>query len=248
MKKSRSRPAKARRPAANGGEAMQALLPLERAGGRCRVGIVDDHPMTRSGIAHLINLQSDLFVAFEAATPAEAMKAIAQHAPDLLLTDLTMEGRSGLEFIKDLNAVHPQLRVLVLSMHDEQIVAERALRSGARGYVMKDQGGEVLLEAIRRVLGGEIFLSPHMTGRLLRTLSGDATARPSSPIAKLTDREFQVLTLLGEGKSTQEIAAQLRISDKTVGVHRTRLRDKLELESAAAVTRFAVRWNDATEH
>ncbi len=221
---------------------MQTVLPLGWSGGRKGIGVVDDHPMTRAGIAQLINIQGDLHVTFEAASPREALTAIPEHGADLLLTDLTMEGRSGLEFIKDLGALHPHLPVLVLSMHDEQIHAERALRSGARGYVMKNEGGDVLLEAIRRVLAGEIYVSRAMATQLLRSISGTPGPVQGSPISKLTDREFQVLQLVGQGKSTRQIAAQLRISPKTVDVHRSRMREKLELPDPTALMRYAMRW------
>jgi DNA-binding NarL/FixJ family response regulator len=198
--------------------------------------------MTRAGIAQLLNVQEDLRASFEAASPREALAAIAEHGADLLLTDLTMEGRSGLEFIKDLGALHPHLPVLVLSMHDEQVYAERALRSGARGYVMKNAGGEELLLAIRRVLEGEVYVSRAMTSRLLRNLSATPATESPAPISRLTDREFQVLQLLGQGKSTRQIAAQLHISPKTVDVHRSRMREKLGLPDPTALMRFAIRW------
>jgi DNA-binding NarL/FixJ family response regulator len=242
MKAASHRPPADRRGLADGEPAVQTILPLHWSGGRKAVGIVDDHPMTRAGIVQLLNVQTDLYVAFEAASPREAMAAIAEHGADLVLTDLTMEGRSGLEFIKDLGALHPQLPVLVLSMHDEQVYAERVLRSGARGYVMKSAGGEELLAAIRHVLEGEVHVSRVMTTRLLRTLSSSPVPGNPVPIARLTDREFQVLQLLGQGKSTRQIAAQLRISPKTVDVHRSRMRDKLELPDPTALMRFAVRW------
>lgn len=231
-----------RSPTSGAGVAVQTILPLDWPGGRRGVGIVDDHPMTRAGIAQLLNTQADLYVAFEAGSPHEALEEIGEHPPDLLLTDMSMEGRSGLEFIKDVKALYPRLPVLVLSMHDEQIHAERALRSGALGYVTKDQGGDVLLLAIRRVLSGDIFVSPALASRLLRTLSGAPVEEPTTPIAKLTDREFEVLQLIGQGKSTREIATQLHISTKTVDVHRSRMREKLALPDANALMRFAVRW------
>src|SRR5690606_5682294 len=148
---------------------------------------------------------------------------------DLVITDLTMSHGSGLELIKSVKSVHPGLRVLVLSMHDESIYAERAVRAGASGYVMKDLGGDQLLHAIRRVLHGQMFLSDPMWSQLVTGMNGRRPRRSRSPIEKLTDREFQVLELVGQGKSTREIAAQLRISPKTVDVHRGRLRHKLEL-------------------
>ncbi|HEX9785666.1 MAG TPA: response regulator transcription factor [Opitutaceae bacterium] len=236
---SRRRPVE---PKPGGNAGREAHLQAEATAGRRGVGIVDDHPMTRAGIAQLVNQQQDMFVSFEADSPQAALTAIAEHGPDLLLTDLTMEGRAGLEFIKDVLALHPLLPVLVLSMHDEFIYAERALRCGAHGYVMKDQGGDVLVSAIRRVLDGEIHVSPAMATRLLRNFGGFVETEEKSLTARLTDREFQILELLGYGKSTEEIAGQLLISPKTVDVHRSHIREKLQLSNRTALMRFAVRW------
>jgi DNA-binding NarL/FixJ family response regulator len=204
--------------------------------------VVDDHPFMRAGIAQLIERQADLRVCGEAGNPAEALQALARAKPDLILTDLTMPGRSGLEFIKDLRAAHTDVAVLVISMHDEVVYAERALRAGARGYIMKEAGGENLLAAIRQVLRGEIYVSPRMSARILE---GFSTTRPrgsSSPIEKLTDREFEVFQLIGQGKSTRDIAQQLHLSTKTVDVHRSNIKAKLELGDVTALIRHAVRW------
>jgi DNA-binding NarL/FixJ family response regulator len=204
--------------------------------------VVDDHPFMRAGIAQLIERQADLRVCGEAGNPAEALQALAKAKPDLILTDLTMPGRSGLEFIKDLRAAHTDVAVLVISMHDEVVYAERALRAGARGYIMKEAGGENLLAAIRQVLRGEIYVSPRMSARILE---GFSTTRPrgsSSPIEKLTDREFEVFQLIGQGKSTRDIAQQLHLSTKTVDVHRSNIKAKLELGDVTALIRHAVRW------
>src|SRR5690606_37912955 len=141
--------------------------------------------------------------------PAEALQALSHSKPDLVLSDLTMPGRSGLEFIKDLKAAHVDLVILVVSMHDESVFAERALRAGARGYIMKEAGGENLLAAIRQVLRGDVYVSPRMSARILEGLSGTRPRGSTSPIEKLTDREFEVFQLIGQGKSTRDIAAQL---------------------------------------
>ncbi len=207
-----------------------------------RVLLVDDHPFMRVGLAALIERQPDLIVCGEAGNPTEAFQQVAATKPDLVLTDLTMPGRSGLEFIKDLLAAAPGLSVLVISMHDESVYAERALRAGARGYIMKEAGGERLMTAIRRVLGGEVYVSPGMSARLLESLSGVRPRGSSSPIKKLSDREFEVFQLIGQGKSTRDIAAQLHLSPKTVDVHRANIKEKLELRDATALIRHAVRW------
>jgi DNA-binding NarL/FixJ family response regulator len=209
---------------------------------RRRVLLVDDHPFMRAGLAQLIDRQPDLTVCCEAGNPAEALQALAKGKPDLVLTDLTMPGRSGLEFVKDLLATESSLAILVVSMHDEIVYAERAIRAGARGYIMKEAGGEALLAAIRQVLGGEVYVSPRMSARIMEGL---ATRRPrgsSSPIEKLSDREFEVFQLIGQGKSTRDIAEQLHLSPKTVDVHRSHIKEKLELKDATSLIRHAVRW------
>jgi DNA-binding NarL/FixJ family response regulator len=209
---------------------------------RRRVLLVDDHPFMRAGLAQLIERQPDLRVSGEAGNPAEAFQSLAKAKPDLVLTDLTMPGRSGLEFIKDLKAAQPTLPILVVSMHDEAVFAERALRAGARGYIMKEAGGENLLAAIRQVLRGEAYVSPRMSARILDNVSARRPRGSSSPIEKLTDREFEIFQLIGQGKSTRDIATQLHLSPKTVDVHRSHVKEKLELKDATALIRHAVRW------
>ena len=183
-----------------------------------------------------------MHVCGEAGQPAEAFAALAKTKPDLVLTDLTMPGRSGLEFIKDLRAARPDLAVLVISMHDEVVYAERVLRAGARGYIMKEAGGENLLAAIRQVFRGEAYVSPKMSARIVEDFSSPRPRGSTSPIAKLTDREFDVFQLIGEGKSTREVAAQLHLSPKTVDVHRSHIKEKLGLKDVTALVRHAVRW------
>ncbi len=204
--------------------------------------LVDDHSFMRDGLAQLIDRQPDMKVCGEAGDPAEALRQLAKTKPDLVLTDLTMPGRSGLEFIKDLCAADPTISILVISMHDEAVYAERALRAGARGYIMKGAGGENLLTALRQVLRGDVYVSPQMSARILEGLSARRPRGSSSPIEKLTDREFEVFQLIGQGKSTRDIAEQLHLSPKTVDVHRTHLKEKLELKDATALIRHAVRW------
>ena len=207
-----------------------------------RILVVDDHPFMRAGLAQLINQQPDLAVCGEAGDPAAAAAELARSQPDLVLTDITMPGRSGIEFIKDLRAAHPHLAILVVSMHDEAIYAERLLRAGARGYIMKEAGGENLLTAIRQVLGGAVYVSPSLSAKILETVSGRIPRGSSSPIQKLTDREFEVFRLIGQGKSTRDIATQLHLSSKTVDVHRAHIKEKLSLTDVTALVRHAVRW------
>jgi DNA-binding NarL/FixJ family response regulator len=212
-----------------------------------RILVIDDHPFMRAGLAQLIDRQPDLAVCAEAGHPAAAAAEIAKSCPDLVLTDLTMPGRSGIEFVKDLRATHPALPILVVSMHDEAIYAERLLRAGARGYIMKEAGGENLLAAIRQVLKGEIYVSARMSAKILENVSARRPRGSDSPIQKLSDREFEVFQLIGQGKSTRDIAAQLHLSPKTVDVHRGHIKEKLELTDVTALVRHAVRWVE-TQH
>ncbi len=213
-----------------------------KAADRRRILVVEDHPLMRAGLAQLINRQPDLVVCGEAGNPHAAIQELARNTPDLILTDITMPGRSGFEFIKDLVAESPGRLILVVSMHDEVIYAERALRAGARGYAMKDAGGENLLAAIRQVLAGQVYLSPQMSARILEDLSGQRPRGSDSPIERLSDREFEILQLVGQGKSTRDIAAQLHLSPKTVDVHRGHIKEKLQLKDSTALVRYAVRW------
>ena len=218
--------------------------PLPR---RRKILLVDDHPFMRMGLAQLINQQSDLMVGGEAGDPAEAARALDKSVPDLVLADITMPGRSGLEFIKDLKAARPDLRILVVSMHDEVIYAERALRAGAQGYVMKEAGGENLLAALRLVIGGQIYVSSRMASKVLADLSVRRPRGSASPIEALTDREFEVFRLIGQGRSTREIANQLHLSPKTVDVHRSHIREKLGLKGTTELVRQAVRWVESED-
>lgn len=209
---------------------------------RKSVLLVDDHPFMRAGLRQLIDRQPDLFVGGEAGNPSEAFQQLARAVPDLILTDLTMPGRGGLEFLRDIRATHGKVPILVVSMHDEGVYAERALRAGARGYIMKEAGGENLLAALRRVLAGEIYVSPRMSARILDAISTGRPRGSRSPIEQLTDREFEVFQLIGQGKSTRDIATALHLSPKTVDVHRGHIKEKLGLRDVTALIRHAVRW------
>lgn len=209
---------------------------------RKKILLVDDHPVMRAGLGQLIDRQPDMVVCGEAGNPTEAFQQLAKTRPHLVLTDLTMPGRSGLEFIKDLRAAHADVVILVISMHDEGVYAERVLRAGARGYIMKEAGGENLLAAIRQVLRGEVYVSPRMSARILNALSAGRPRGSHSPIEQLTDREFEIFQLIGHGRSTRDIAAQLHLSPKTVDVHRSHIKGKLALRDTTALIRHAVRW------
>lgn len=210
--------------------------------------LVDDHPMTREGLVAIINRQSDLAVCGEAGSPAEAMTLLPKLKPDLMVTDMTMPGRSGIEFIKDVHAMVPELLILALSMHDEMLYAERALRAGARGYLMKDAGSAKVLEVIRLLLGGQSYVSPNMSARILDSVTGRRPRGATSPLEKLSDREFEVFRLLGSGKSTKEIAGELNLSPKTVDVHRGRIKEKLQIKDATGLVHHAIRWVEAQDN
>ena len=212
-----------------------------------RILIVDDHPMMRQGLALLINNEPDLATCCEAPTAGQALEAVQRQVPDLVLADITLPDKSGLELIKDLRALHSDLKVLVISMHDESLYAERVLRAGGRGYVMKQEGGAKLLEAIRRVLAGQIHVSEKMSSRILEIFSGRRAEGEASPVENLTDREFEVFQLIGQGKGTRQIAEKLHLSVKTVEVHRVNIKAKLRLESASELIRFAVRWAETQD-
>jgi DNA-binding NarL/FixJ family response regulator len=217
-------------------------VPKAAAAGGKTILIVDDHPMTRGGIVQLLSVQPDIAACCEAGSPEQAMAALSKKRPDLMLTDMTMPGRSGLDFIKDVLALYPALQILILSMHDEQLYAERALRAGARGYIMKEAGGEKLLAAVRHVLGGQVYVSEKISAGFLDAMTGRRPRGSNTPVEKLSDREFEVLQLIGQGKSTRDIAAQLHLSSKTVDVHRAHIREKLDLKDAASLVHYAIRW------
>jgi len=204
--------------------------------------LVDDHPMMRQGLAQLIALEPDLAVCCEAATAQQALAAVSVNSPDLVLADISLPDKNGLELIKDLLALRPGLFVLVISMHDEGLYAERVLRAGGRGYIMKQEGGAKLMEAIRQVLKGQIYVSEKMSARILEVFSGRRAETSQSPVELLSDREFEVFQLIGQGKGTREIAGKLNLSIKTVEVHRANVRKKLKLATGADVVHYAIRW------
>jgi DNA-binding NarL/FixJ family response regulator len=209
---------------------------------KAKVMLVDDHAMLRHGMVMLINLEPDMEVVAEAGDGAEALAALKKEPrPDIILMDVSLKTLSGLEVIKSIHAVAPGLPVLVVSMHDEAVYAQRALRAGARGYVMKQEPGEVLVSAIREVLAGNVYLSKQMQARMLnRAATGQA--QPEPLINSLTPSEFEVLHLIGSGHSSQEIAKLLSRSIKTIETHRFNIRSKLNLKDGADLIRYAAQW------
>jgi len=210
---------------------------------RTRVLIVNGHPITRLGLAHLINDQPDLVVCDEAGDAAEALEALNRNRPKLLLSEIALLDKSGLELIKDIKAMRPGLPVLVISAHDESLYAERALQAGARGYIMKDATGKELMHAIRTVLNGKVYLSKAISSHALEASSGGtATSSKRSWIEQLSDREFEVFELIGLGLSVNKIAGRLSLSAKTVDAHRAKIKKKLHIKSASELVSFAARW------
>lgn len=220
----------------------RAIRPVAQ---RKRVFVVDDHPMMRESMSRLIDGEPGLICCGGAKSAEEAISEIQRCKPDVIITDITLPKRTGLDLIKDLTAMFPKILVLVYSMHDEMFYAERALRAGARGYLMKEAGSEKMLEAIQGMLSGQIYVSPRIAAKILNLFSGLKPGASKAPIEKLTDREFEIYQLIGKGKSTKEIAEQLRISPKTVAVHREHMKEKLGVNSAAELAHHAIRWEEA---
>jgi DNA-binding NarL/FixJ family response regulator len=207
-----------------------------------RLLFVDDHPVVLGGYSLMLKSQPDLDVCGLAGNAREAVQLFEKEHPDLVVMDLNLPGRGGLDLIKDLLALEPSARVLVCSMHDEMLYAERALRAGAKGYVTKDCSAAVMLTAIRRVLAGSIHVSERLAVRVLEAFAGGRPRGSHSPLEKLSDREFEVFVLFGEGKTAKEIGAKLNLSPKTVSVHRDHIKEKMEFGTSAEMIRQAVRW------
>lgn len=198
--------------------------------------------MLRMGLTSIVNNTPGLEVCREAGTGSEALSALSECRPNLILLDLSLPDRNGLELLRDLLALQPDVPILVVSMHDELLYAERALRAGARGYIMKEAGVAKVMEAIQTVLKGQVFVSERVSAELLSNLSRRTHAPNRSPLSSLTDREFEVFRLIGAGKSTRTIAEQLGLSPKTVDVHRANIKEKLEVDDLPALIRQAVCW------
>lgn len=201
--------------------------------------------MMREGLARLIENEQDLALCGEAGDAHEALEKIRETKPDLVLADITLPGKNGLELIKDIQTMFPGLGVLIISMHDEALYADRVLKAGGRGYIMKQEGGKKIMQAIRQVLGGQIYVSEKMSAKILEIFSGHRTETTSSPVELLTDREFEIFQFIGKGLATKEIAEQLHVSAKTVEVHRANIKGKLKLNTMAELIRYAVRWVEA---
>jgi DNA-binding NarL/FixJ family response regulator len=209
---------------------------------KSRILIVDDHPLFCEGLRRVIDRHPSLTVCGQVPDAAGAVKAVAELKPDLVLMDITLEGTNGIDVTKNLKAKYPDLPILVVSMHDEALYAERALRAGAQGYIMKNQPIQVMRAAILKVLAGEIFLSDKMSGSVLAKLLRGKPDEPLSSIKQLSDRELEVFQMLGEGKSSRQIAEALELSIPTIHSFRNRIKEKMQLRSSTELVLHAMQW------
>ncbi len=210
--------------------------------GVSKIIIVDDHPIVRQGLAALINQQKDMTVCAQAADGREAMEQIGKFEPDLVTIDLTLGDSGGLELIKNIKSRYPNLPMLVISIHDEALYAERVLRAGARGYIMKQEATENVTEAIGKVLAGQVYVSECMSDRIVRSFLGGTAKTKSPSVSNLSDRELEVFRLIGQGYGTRKIAEMLHLSIKTIETYRAHIKFKLDLDNAAHLLQYAVQW------
>jgi DNA-binding NarL/FixJ family response regulator len=218
----------------------------DTSGSKKRIFLVDDHPLVREWLTNLINQQPDLSVCGEAETAPEAMQAILASKPDIAIVDISLKKSSGIELIKGLKQSSPATAVLVLSMHEESHYAERALRAGARGYIMKRETTRKVISAIRQVLAGGVYISEEIATSLAAQFVSGKPQAQNSPVDQLSDRELEVFELLGQGRGTRQIAEVLRVSVKTVQAYCARIKEKLSLSSATELLREAVRWYEGS--
>ena len=209
---------------------------------KTRVFIVDDHPVVQDGLTTIINHEQDLNVCGQADDAPEALKAIDELKPDVVVVDISLKSSNGIELTKSINAQYTNLFVIVLSLHDESVYAERALLAGAKAYLMKDEVSENIIKAIRTVLSGEIYVSETILKKFLHKVAGDKAGTAKTPIETLSDREFEVFRLIGEGLKASQIANQLHLSAKTIETYRSRLKEKLNLADAAELLRYSIKW------
>lgn len=207
-----------------------------------KIVIVDDHPLLRERLAQLINNELDMEVIGEAESAKEAIQLIRERSPDLAIIDITLKGSSGLELIKSIKTLSIGVPILVLSMHDESLYAERVLRGGATGYITKHQAADEVLLAIRRVLAGKVYMSEKMTSVFLKSLTATGVKRIPRPVDRLTDRELEVLEMIGRGHTTRQISDTLQLGVATIDTYRARIKEKMNFRNAAELQHFAIRW------
>src|SRR2546421_398215 len=212
-----------------------------------RIVIVDDHPLFRKGLEQLIHSHNGLAICGEAANAAEAMDVIRRIEPDLAIVDLSLPGANGIELIKNIRAEFPKLLILVLSMHDESLYALRALRAGAEGYVMKHEPMANVIQAIHEVFNGRAYLSPPMAAQVITKFAHHDAEGETDAVERLSDRELEILELIGKGHEVRQIAKLLHLSPKTVETHRAHIKDKLDLKNSREVARFALQWLNARD-
>ncbi len=212
-----------------------------------KIFVVDDHPVMRRGYSYLIGAEMDMEICGEAESARGALEQMGEASPDLALVDLTLKGMGGLELIKRLQAQYPDVRVLVVSMHDETLYADRTLRAGARGYIMKDEVESAIVKAIRRVLDGGVYVSDALSTKILLQYTGAVPGKGDSPLDRLSDRELEVFESMGRGYGTREIAERLALSPKTIDSYRSRIKDKLAIDRNSELTRRAVIWVESQD-
>jgi DNA-binding NarL/FixJ family response regulator len=214
---------------------------------KAKVFLVDDHPMVREHLSALLGREADLAICGEAADAPTALSRIEAFLPDLVIMDISLKNSNGLELLKNLKTLHPDLPVLVLSMHDESLYAARALRAGALGYITKEEASKKILLAVRKVLAGQVYLSDQMSDRMMKRMVGGHPEGTGSALEVLTDRELEVFQMIGRGMGTRRIAEELRIGVKTVESYRARIKDKLYLADGAQLVQQAVQWVQSSE-
>jgi len=214
---------------------------------KTQILLVDDHPVVRDGLTMIINHQQDLNVCGSADDAHNAFKAIAELKPDIIVADISLKNSDGIELTKSIKAKYPKLPVVVLSVHDESVYAERALRAGARAYLMKEVASENIVNAIRTVSKGEIYVSDTISKKFLHKIAGDKTVKTKTSIENLSDREFEIFRLIGEGYKASQIAKKLHLSIKTVETYRGRLKEKLNLDSAGELLQYSIKWTKSED-
>jgi len=209
---------------------------------KTQVLIVDDHPIIRDGLATIVNHERDMNVCGQADDAYQALKAVTELKPDIVVTDISLKNSDGIDLTKSIKIRYPRLPVIIFSVHDESLYAERALLAGAKAYLMKDAISENIIKAIRTVLSGEIFVSETISKKFLHKIAGDKAGTAKTPVENLSDREFEIFRLIGEGLKASKIAKRLHLSIKTIETYRSRIKEKLNLADAAELLRYSIKW------